>query len=155
MKSHELMREVIQRANPKLVADALGVSVSMVYKWAEPTAGQGSGAVNPLDRVEALIQSTGDPRLAQWVCERSDGFFVPNPSVAKPRTYAVIPATNKIVQEFAGMLSVIASAALDNDINPQEAERIRGEWEGLKRVTESFVKACEEGDFQVVSGGEV
>ena len=34
--------------------------------------------------------------------------------MAMPGTYAVVPATNKIVQEFADMLGVIASAALDN-----------------------------------------
>jgi len=33
MKSHELLREVIQAHNPKAMAEEMGVSVSMVYKW--------------------------------------------------------------------------------------------------------------------------
>jgi transposase len=149
MKSHELLREVFDTANPKQVAEDLGVSVSLIYKWAEPTE-QGSGAANPLDRVDALLQSTKDPRLVQWICHRSGGFFVRNPTMAKPGTYAVVPATNKIVQEFADMLGVIASAALDNNISTDEAEKIRDRWEDLKSVTESFVACCEQGDFQLI-----
>ena len=62
MKSHELLHEVFESANPKQVAEDLGISVSLVYKWAEPPV-QGSGAANPLDRVEALLRSTKDPRI--------------------------------------------------------------------------------------------
>ena len=36
MKSHELLREVFEKCNPKQIASDLGVSVSLVYKWAEP-----------------------------------------------------------------------------------------------------------------------
>ena len=36
MQSHELLREVFQRCSPKQVAAELGLSLSMIYKWAEP-----------------------------------------------------------------------------------------------------------------------
>jgi hypothetical protein len=49
------------------------------------------------------------------------------------------------------MLSVIANAAVDNDITESEAERIRSRWEDLKSVTESFVRGCEEGNFHVIT----
>jgi hypothetical protein len=62
-----------------------------------------------------------------------------------------VPATNRVVQEFAEMLSVIANAAVDNDITRPEAERIRSRWEDLKSVTESFVRGCEEGKFHVIT----
>ena len=35
----------------------------------------GSGTANPLDRIEALMQSTGDSRLVQWICQRAGGFL--------------------------------------------------------------------------------
>jgi hypothetical protein len=149
MKSHELLHEVFDTTSPKQIANDLGVSVSLVYKWAEPP-GQGSGAANPLDRVDALLQSTRDPRIVQWVCHRAGGFFVRNPTMAKPGTYAVVPATNKIVQEFADMLGVIAGAALDNSITSEEANKIRERWEDLKSVTESFVTCCENGNFEAI-----
>jgi hypothetical protein len=149
MKSHELLHEVFESANPKQVAEDLGISVSLVYKWAEPPE-QGSGAANPLDRIEALLRSTKDPRIVQWVCNRAGGFFVRNPTMAKPGKYAVVPATNRIVQEFADMLGVIASAALDNSISPEEAGKIRARWEDLKSVTEDFVTGCENGNFEAI-----
>src|SRR5204862_1307770 len=106
----------------------------------------GSGIDNPLDRIEALIHSTGDQRLVQWICQRAGGFFILNPANA-PHPHFLIPATNQIVQEFADLLAVIATAAADNQITASEARSIRARWEDLKSVTEGFVHCCEEGNF--------
>lgn len=147
MQSHELLREVFQRCSAKQVSADLGLSLSMIYKWAEPDDGTGSGAANPLDRIEGLVRCTNDPRLVQWICERAGGFFIKNPKANWPHPHFLIPATNQIVQEFADLLSVIATAAGDNYISRQEAKDIRGRWEELKSVTEGFVRCCEEGNF--------
>lgn len=147
MESHELLRQVYDTTNAKQVAAELGLSLSLIYKWAEPASETGSGAANPLDRIEALIRSTGDLRLVQWVCERSGGFFIRNPKATWPHPTYLIPATNRIVQEFADLLAVIATAANDNHISHREASSIRGRWEELKTVTEGFVRCCEEGNF--------
>jgi hypothetical protein len=145
MQSYELMREVLEKKSPKEIAAEIGLSQSMVYKWGQPrTAGSGIG--NPLDRVEALLQSTGDHRLVQWICERAGGFFIQNPR-SIPHPQYLIPATNQIVQEFADLLHVIAKAANDDEITQAEAKQIRARWEELKSVTESFVAGCEKGDF--------
>ena len=149
MQSHELLREIFQKCSPKEVAADLGLSISMIYKWAEPPENDaGSGASNPLDRIEALIRCTDDPRLVQWICQRAGGFFILNPKTNKPHPSYLIPATNEIVQEFADLLAVIATAAADNQITHKEAQQIRARWEELKTVTESFVACCEEGNFQ-------
>ncbi len=147
MQSHELLREVLQKTSAKQVAADLGLSLSMIYKWAEPDDGTGSGAVNPLDRIEALLRSTNDKRIVQWICQRAGGFFILNPKTNKPHPDYLIPATNEIVQEFADLLSVIAVAAADNHITQKEASTIRARWEELKAVTEGFVTCCEEGNF--------
>ena len=145
MQSHELLREVFDQKSAKEVSADLELSTSMVYKWAQP--GQQEGGVgNPLDRIEALLQSTGDQRIVQWICQRAGGFFILNPKHA-PHPHYLIPATNQIVQEFADLLAVVASAAADNKITAPEAEQIRARWEELKSVTEGFVAACESGDF--------
>src|SRR5271156_3554015 len=52
MESHELLRQVFQKASPKQAAAEMGLSLSMIYKWAEPPDST-SGATNPLDRVSA------------------------------------------------------------------------------------------------------
>jgi hypothetical protein len=147
MQSHELLHEVFQKTSAKQISAELGLSLSMIYKWAEPDDGTGSGTVNPLDRIEALLRCTKDPRLIQWICQRAGGFFIRNPKTDKPHPAFLIPATNEIVQEFADLLAVIATAAADNQITQKEAEAIRARWEELKSVTESFVVCCEEGNF--------
>ena len=150
MQSHELLREIFQKTSAKQVAADLDLSLSMIYKWAEPDEGDGSGSVNPLDRVEALIRSTNDPRLVQWICQRAGGFFIQNPKTTKPHPDYLIPATNEIVQEFADLLAVIAVAAGDNQITEKESKQIRARWEELKTVTETFVACCEEGNFSAL-----
>jgi len=147
MQSHELLHEVFSRTSVKQVSADLGLSLSMVYKWAEPDDGTGSGAVNPLDRIETLVRSTGDERLVQWICERAGGFFIKNPKTSWPHPHFLIPATNRIVQEFADLLAVVATAAGDNHISKEESRKIRERWEELKCVTEGFVRCCEEGNF--------
>jgi len=147
MHSYELLREVFEKKAPKQVAADLGLSLSMVYKWAEPpNHAAGSGTGNPLDRIEALLKSTGDHRLVQWICQRAGGFFILNPRNT-PHPHYLIPATNQIVQEFADLLAVIAAATADDKITPVESKQIRARWEELKTVTEGFVTCCEEGNF--------
>jgi len=148
MQSYELLREVFKVKPPKQVSEDIGVSVSVLYKWAEPPEhAAGSGIGNPLDRIEALLKSTGDHRIAQWISQQANGFFIPNPEHI-PQPHYLIPATNQIVQEFADLLQVIAKAAHDNAVTPAESKQIRARWEELKSVTEGFVAACEKGNFE-------
>ncbi|HTR42911.1 MAG TPA: phage regulatory CII family protein [Pseudomonadales bacterium] len=148
MQSHELFREVFEKKKPKEIAADLGLSSSMIYKWGEPNSA-GSGIGNPLDRLEALLKSTGDNRLVQWICQRAGGFFILNPK-STPHPHQLIPATNQIVQEFADLLHVIADATANEDVSKAEAKQIRARWEELKSVTECFVAGCESGDFTKV-----
>lgn len=147
MQSHEVLKEVLKQTSAKQIAADMNLSLSLIYKWTESSDETGSGASNPLDRVDQLLKSTGDRRIAQWVCERAGGFFISNPEYQKAHAYPLIPMTNKIVQEFADMLAVIATAAADSTITKEEAKQIRRRWEELKSVTEGFVHAAENGNF--------
>src|ERR1043165_3172590 len=151
MHSHEVMREVLKKTSAKQIAAEMGLSLSLIYKWAEPPEDDsGSGASSPLDRVGQLIRITGDARVAQWVCEQANGFFIRNPhNLPPPGT--LIPVTNDIVQEFADMLATIAQASADNAISKDEAKTIRRRWEELKTVTEGFVRAAETGNYRPVT----
>jgi hypothetical protein len=111
MQAHEVIREVLKKTPAKQIAAEMGLSLSLVYKWAEPPVDEsGSGANSPLDRVGQLIRISGDPRIAQWTCEESGGFFIRNPHQLK-QSNQLIPVTNDIVQEFADMLATIAKAS--------------------------------------------
>ncbi|MDF2459281.1 MAG: hypothetical protein K0S79_1697 [Nitrospira sp.] len=151
MQSHEVLKEVLKQTSAKQIAADMGLSLSLIYKWTEaPPDDAGSGASNPLDRIDQLLKSTGDRRIAQWVCERAGGFFIANPQHQKAHAYSLIPVTNEIVQEFADMLAVIATAAADSTITKEEARQIRRRWEELKSVTEGFVHAAEAGNFSAL-----
>lgn len=148
MQSHEVMKEVLKKTSAKQIAAEMNLSLSLIYKWAEPPEDDsGSGTSNPLERVGQMIRVTGDARVAQWVCEQADGFFIRNPhNLPPPNT--LIPVTNDIVQEFADMLATIAQASADNAISKDEAKTIRRRWEELKTVTEGFVRAAETGNYR-------
>ena len=150
MQSHELLKEVLKKTSAKKIAADLGLSLSLVYKWAEvPAEDAGSGTINPLDRIEQLLASTGDRRVAQWVCERAGGFFIAN-APAKPHPGSLIPVTHEIVREFADLLSVIAAASADSQVTADEARQLRRRWEDLKTVAEGFIHAAEQGNFGVL-----
>jgi len=148
MQSYELLREVLKTTSAKQISADLGLSMSLIYKWAEKPEGEpgGSGA-NPLERVDQLMQCSQDPRIIHWLCQRFGGFFIKNPRTHQSHPEFLIPATNEIVQEFADLLAVIAAAAGDSRIDATEARNIRKRWEELKSVTESFVACCENGNF--------
>jgi len=147
MESHEVMKEVLKKTSAKQIAAEMQLSLSLIYKWAElPVDDSGSGTGSPLDRVGQLIRITKDVRIAQWVCERADGFYIRNPHNLPPGQ-ALIPLTNDIVQEFADMLAAIAISSADSVITHDEAKKIRARWEELKSVTEGFVRAAESGVF--------
>ena len=75
-------------------------------------------------------------------------FFVKNPRPNSMHPLHLVPAMHTVVQDFADLLSVMASASHDGQITPAEAKSIRARWEELKSVTEEFVHCCEEGNFR-------
>lgn len=155
MHSHEVMKEVLKKTSAKQIASEMNLSLSLIYKWAEPPEDDsGSGTSNPLERVGQLIRVTGDTRIAQWVSEQANGFYIRNPQNV-PQPHTLIPATNDIVQEFADMLATIAQASADNAITKDEAKTIRRRWEELKSVTEGFVKAAETGTYSTAVGAQI
>jgi len=148
MESHEVLKNAFDKTSPKAIASELGVSLSLVYKWAQEQSDCGSGSRNPLDRIEEIVNLTGDVRLMEWLCERAGGYFVRNPESYCEKGFEVLPATNEIVIQFSTLLSQISQAALDNSITNNEAEDIRQHWDKLKGFAEGFVRCCEEGDFE-------
>jgi len=148
MESHEVLRKAFAKTSPKAVAADLGVSLSLVYKWAEKQSEDGSGSRNPLDRLLKIIELSGDTTIVEWLCQRSSGYFVRNPESSCEKGYEVLPATNEIVGQFSGLLQQISHAALDNSITADEAAEIRECWDKLKSYAEGFVRCCEEGDFE-------
>ena len=153
MKSHEVLKQVIEGVGAKQVAADLKVSSSLIYKWCqEPPADltdERSGARNPLDRLVTLLESTGDHRPVEWLCARAGGFFVEAPNVTEePVDARYIDHTRTLLGEFSELLQVMSdSIAHEGRIDTGEAAEIRRQWQRLQGRGEAFVRACESGDF--------
>lgn len=141
MKSHEVIKETVDKLGAKKVASELGVSLSLLYKWSEPT--DESGAANPLDRIAELCRVTKEPLPVSWLAQQMDGVFVKNPPVAGGRV-DVLRETQRLVRGFSDVLSAVSRGWEDARLSADEAEKIRAEWDELKSVAESFVMACEQ-----------
>ena len=147
MESHEVLRRALRKTSPKAVAADLGVSLSLVYKWAETPSLDGSGSRNPLDRLQRIIELSGDHGIVEWLCRRQGGHFVKDPEVDGHRIDHVLPATQEIIGQFSDLLNQISDAAQDHSVTAQEADEIRQCWDKLKSYAEAFVRACEAGEF--------
>lgn len=147
MESHEVLRRAFAKTSPKAVAADLGISLSLVYKWAEKQSDDGSGSRNPLDRLLKIVELSQDLGIIEWLCQQTGGYFVRNPKSSCEKGYQVLPATNEIIAQFSALLQQISAAALDHSINAKEAKDIRECWDKLKSYAEGFVRCCEEGDY--------
>lgn len=149
MKSHEIMKDVLSDPGVKSVAADMNLSTSLLYKWSQDQDSEdSSGADSPLDRLIKLYEITGDDRLVRWLCQQTDGFYSPNPRPHKTAP-PLLQATQSILREFSELLEAVSSSSADNgEIDTKEATAIRKEWEDLKSLAETFVSACESGNYQ-------
>ena len=107
-----------------------------------------SGATNPLDRLAKIFEATGDEQIISWLCQKADGFYCPNPKADEDATKNLFAHTQKLVSEFSDLLQIVsATYSEDGEICSEDTKRIRREWEDLKSAGESFLKACEDGNF--------
>lgn len=152
MKSWEVLREAADTIGVKALAGKLNLSTALVYKWCQEPSSEdpdSSGARNPLDRVLMMYEATRDERIINWLCNHAEGFYVANPAVVETdREEQLLAMTQRFVHDFGALLSEI-SRSIENDgkITADEADQIRQSWERLKSQAESFVVACEKGDF--------
>ena len=151
MESHEVLKRALRKTTPKAVAAELGVSLSLVYKWAEKPSDFGSGSRNPLDRLLQIIDLSGDNGIVEWLCRQQSGHFVKDPDVSGYRIDHVLPAIQEIIGQFSGLLNEISAAAADHSISKEEAMKIRQVWDKLKSHAEGFVRCCENGDYKSMS----
>ena len=153
MESFEVLREAVGKAGVKCVAAEMNLSASMLYKWCDRNPQGNSAANNPLDRVAAIYELTGDVAIVSWLCQKAGGFFARNSITSADRNIPAMKAIREILKEFSDVLAT-ASESVEDDgqISPSEAAAIRKEWEELKEVTEGFVVDCESGTYMDKTG---
>jgi hypothetical protein len=163
MKSSDVIQSAVESVGVKKVAATMNISASLVYKWCEGSGRldeeEAGGALNPLDRVAALWDCTHDVTLVDWLCQRAEGTFVPNPSRDKDIDAEYVDRTQRLIRDFSELLSTLSQSMFnDGHVDRSEAERIRTAWQKLKQHGESFVLACEQGFYDErrgpVQGGD-
>lgn len=147
--------EAIQAAiNGKSLVHAkkLGVSLSLVSKWQEPsTEFSDSGAYNPLDRVETIIETSkglGNPPeryLAplHFLGALFSQIIIPAPD-ADSTLYEIHREITRLVKEFGDVLSTTASKTVDGNISRRDACSIKKEAYDLQQALATFISRVEE-----------
>lgn len=143
-----MLKRAMQKTTPKAIASELGVSLSLVYKWAEKPTDTGSGSRNPLDRLLQIIDISGDTGIVEWLCRQNGGHFVKDPDVSEHQHQHILPTTQQIIGQFSDLLNEISDAADDFSVSQEEAVAIRQVWDKLKSYAEGFVRACESGHYK-------
>ena len=98
----------MRKTTPKAVAAELGVSLSLVYKWAEKPVDDSSGSRNPLDRLLQIIKLSEDNGIVDWLCQKQGGHFVKDPDVSGHQIDHVLPATQEIIGQFSDLLGEVS-----------------------------------------------
>lgn len=154
MKSHEALKKAMSEKGVKSIAADMKLSPSLLYRWCSSKEDPDDwGAANPLDRLNRLVELTGDTGPIHWLCQAHDGFFVENPRGVETKETPFLQATQEVLSEFSEMLQAMSESYNDDgSIESQEAARIRQEWEELKTLAEQFVVACEDGTYRAPGG---
>jgi len=131
MESHQALRISIA-GHALRVAKRLGRSSSLVHKWCEPaTDFTDSGAINPLDRIEAIIEESlkaGVPARdayapIHYLAQQFGGLFLP----PVPRTINTVEISQQLcrtIKEASEVFSVAAKALEDDKLTPNERQEI-------------------------------
>lgn len=149
MKSYEALNRCINRKTVEH-AKNLQLSTSLLHKWQEPSTDfTDSGALNPLDRIEALIEKSislgtrKEDALApvQYLAERFGLIVIPVPEV-EPDVGKVSVELLKAIEEFGDLAREASAALRDGRITYAEFDRINREaWELIRQVAVFLQKA--------------
>jgi hypothetical protein len=150
MKSHEALHKAIGGKTVEF-AKRLGLSSVMLNKWQEPTTDwSDSGAFNPLDRIETIIET------ALQRGRTDDKAFAPIYFLAERFGLVVIPVPQcdclkdlhgelmETIKEFGHLASAASEAMADGWISRDEAARIEAEGNDLLRHVSAFIQKAKE-----------
>lgn len=152
MESYEAMRRAVG-ADSVRVAKRLGRSSSLVQKWCEPSTDfTASGALNPLDRLELVIEvaeQQGRPGCdtyapIYYLALRFGGMFLP-PVRHQVNTIEYSKQLCAVVKESGEAFAAAADALADDDLSPNERRRISKELHEALAEMAAFLRMIEEG----------
>jgi len=151
MKTYEALHRAISGKTVQH-AKELHLSTSTVNKWQEPTTDfTDSGAFNPLDRIEKIIETSlklQTPRenaLApiQFLTQRFNCLLVPLPENTPSLKNLQVELSNT-VKEFSHLMEQSAEAMADGVITAEERRKIEREGHHLIHHLGSYLEMVKE-----------
>lgn len=149
MKSYEAFQAAI-RGKTVEFARKLGLSTPLIHKWQEPSTDfTDSGALNPLDRIETVIeeaQRQGNPDAfapVHYLAERFGLVIIGDvngPLCLNELTKELLHTS----KEFGELAAAASKALEDHKLNRNEIKEIKKEGWELIRQTASFLRKIEE-----------
>lgn len=110
------------------VAATLALSDSSVQKWQQrPNAGK-SGSANPFDHLAVLSHATGSLKMVDWLCRQMKG----NLRSARTEKTDNNSPWPRVYWELTELEYFVSRALLDGDVKPEEATKIREEWDDVR-----------------------
>lgn len=150
MESYQAMRMLIG-GDTVALAKRLNRSTSLLHKWGEPhTDYEQSGAMNPLDRLEIMIEfargagRTDDEALApiHWLANRFDCLVLPpSPRHHDDQVYARWLC--RAVKEAGEAFAAAADALADGKLTTHERRRVSRELHHAISAMASFARLVE------------
>ena len=148
MKSHELLKQVCKRSGSKMVASRLHLSLSLIHQWSRPREDGRSIELNPLDRMAALLECTGDMRLVEWQCAQAGGCFMANPPARRSLPRDWLPLAGAVLAELGRLQAALGAMLKEKDPSGPAAAVLRGAWDKFKPDMERIVCGYERGQFE-------
>lgn len=151
MKSFEALELAVGKKGPEF-AKRLRLSTSLIHKWTEPSTDYtDSGALNPLDRVEHIVETSlslgnsKDDAFApiQYLTERFGLILIEMPQ-AGGAPEAIQKELLATIKEFGELAAAAGKALHDGMINKREVANIEKEaWELIRQVA-AFMQVIRE-----------
>ena len=150
MESHEAMRLAVGTDALK-VAKRLGRSSSLISKWCEPSTDfTDSGALNPLDRLEMVIEVALNQERKPveafapiyYLAHRFGGLFLP-PVQHQVNTLEYSKQLCRVVKEAGEAFSAAAEALEDDILSNNERRKISKELHEALAEMAAFARMIE------------
>ena len=140
MTSKEALKLACKDRGVKEIAESLSISPTAIYNQ-----------INDPDKNDILnkfvdfVNACGNDIPILWAAEELNGMFLKNPEILAKKDEIHQNYVPEALQDFANVIKEIGQSMADGRVSPEEAEAIRGKWEKLKVLLETFVLACELG----------
>jgi hypothetical protein len=152
MQSYEALQKAIA-GHTADHAKRLGLSTILLNKWQEPHVDYtDSGAYNPLDRIEAIIEKSlelgipPDDAFAPiyFLSQQFNLITIHIPEEIKEGQKEIYMELSKCIKEFSDMTGEVSKALEDGRIDKLEYKRIEKEtWELVQQAISFLYKAQE------------